>query len=130
MALAGTRSYVPVALYAWLRRPGDVRNAVEQVIKLGGDADTTGAIVGAITGATVGASSIPLDWLDGILEWPRSVRWMRSLADRLADRFGPEGEAARPGKPLRLFWPALLLRNLIFLGVVLLHGLRRLLPPY
>jgi hypothetical protein len=28
------------------------------------------------------------------------------------------------------FWPGLLPRNLLFLLVVLLHGFRRLLPPY
>src|SRR5262249_13042069 len=39
---------VPVALYAWLRRPGDFRRAVEDVIALGGDADSTGAITGAL----------------------------------------------------------------------------------
>lgn len=32
--------------------------------------------------------------------------------------------------PVPLFWPGLLLRNLIFLVIVLAHGFRRLLPPY
>jgi hypothetical protein len=31
---------------------------------------------------------------------------------------------------VRYFWPAVIPRNLILLLVVLLHGLRRLLPPY
>jgi len=31
---------------------------------------------------------------------------------------------------VRYFWPAVLPRNLLFLIVVLLHGLRRLAPPY
>lgn len=118
---------VPVALYCWLRSPGDFRRAVEEVIELGGDADTTGAIVGALCGATVGVAGIPPEWWQRLAEWPRSARWMSRLAERLARRFGPEQAAE---KPLRLFWPALLPRNLFFLAVVLLHVLRRLLPPY
>lgn len=113
---------VPIALYSWLRHPGNFRDALEEVIELGGDTDSTGAIVGGITGATVGAAGIPADWLSGLLEWPRSVAWMRRLAARLAD-------TATPG-PLPLFWPGLLPRNGLFLWAVLLHVLRRMLPPY
>jgi ADP-ribosylglycohydrolase len=120
---------VPLALYCWLRSPGDFRGAVEEVIELGGDTDTTGAIVGAIAGATVGASGIPVDWLNGLVEWPRTVGWMRNLAARLARQFPAEGEAVRQ-EPLALFWPGLLPRNALFLLLVLLHGGRRLLPPY
>jgi ADP-ribosyl-[dinitrogen reductase] hydrolase len=116
---------VPVALYAWLRLPEDFRAAVESVVVLGGDTDTTGAIVGGLSGATLGPGAIPREWLDGLREWPRTVAWLRGLGEALA--------AAKPGAPVRLprlFWPALELRNLLFLGVVLLHGFRRLLPPY
>jgi hypothetical protein len=42
---------------------------------------------------------------------------------------GAVGEEGRPG-PLPLFWPGILPRNALFTAVVLLHGLRRLLPPY
>jgi ADP-ribosylglycohydrolase len=115
---------VPVALYAWLRWPGDFRRPVEEVILLGGDADTTGAITGAIAGATHGAAAIPHEWLR-LCEWPRGVTWMRGLAARLDRLLAGQ----RPG-PLRLFWPALLPRNLFFLAVVLGHIVRRLLPPY
>lgn len=99
------------------------------MIALGGDTDTTGAIVGALAGATVGAGGIPGEWLAGLIEWPRSVAWMRALAERLAGRFPVAGDAVAPG-PLPLFWPGLLPRNLLFLLVVLLHAFRRLLPPY
>jgi ADP-ribosylglycohydrolase len=112
---------VPVALYCWLHSPGDFQRAVEDVIDLGGDTDSTGAIVGALAGATVGLSGIPAEWISGILEWPLSVAWMRNLADRLV--------RCKAG-PMSLFWPGLIPRNLIFLAVVLTHGFRRLLPPY
>jgi ADP-ribosylglycohydrolase len=120
---------VPLALCCWLRHPRDFRAAVEEVIALGGDTDSTGALVGGIAGATLGAGVIPAEWLDGLREWPRSVGWMRRLADRLERQFARAGRAAPEG-PLPLFWPGVIPRNLAFLAVVLAHGLRRLLPPY
>ncbi len=119
---------VPIALYAWLRAPGDW-NAVEQVIRLGGDTDSTGAIVGGLVGATAGAGSIPNAWLSGLLEWPRTIVWMHSLGQRLAEQFGEPGAGGTPG-PLPLFWPGIVPRNLFFLAIVLAHGFRRLGPPY
>jgi ADP-ribosylglycohydrolase len=120
---------VPLALYCWLRHPGDFRGGVEEVIDLGGDADSTGAVVGGLVGVTVGAGGIPPEWVNGLFEWPRSAAWLRALAGRLADQFPREGDAVRRG-PLPLFWPGLVPRNLLFLAVVLAHGFRRLLPPY
>jgi ADP-ribosylglycohydrolase len=121
---------VPVALYAWLRHLGDFRAAVEAIILAGGDTDSTGAIVGGLAGATVGVHGLPREWLAGVAEWPRSVRWMERLAGRLAEQFPAKGELARSPGPLPLFWPGLVPRNLALLAVVLVHGLRRLLPPY
>jgi len=118
---------VPVALYAWLRHPGDFRAALEAVILLGGDTDSTGAIVGALVGATVGPSGIPGEWLSGLVEWPRSVGWMERLAVRLSAQFPSGGELRRSG-PQPLFWPGLMLRNVVFLLIVLGHGFRRLIP--
>jgi ADP-ribosylglycohydrolase len=46
---------------------------------LGGDADTVGAIVGALAGAGGGASAIPQGWLDGLMEFPRSPAWIRRV---------------------------------------------------
>jgi ADP-ribosylglycohydrolase len=120
---------VPMALYCWLSHRGEYRSAVEEVISLGGDADSTGAVVGGMVGATVGAAGVPPEWVAGLFEWPRSVAWMRSLAGRLAEQFPPQ-EGRGTQTPLPLFWPGLLPRNLFFLAVVLGHGLRRLLPPY
>ncbi|MBY0527924.1 MAG: ADP-ribosylglycohydrolase family protein [Gemmataceae bacterium] len=120
---------VPAALYCWLRSPGDFRGAVEDVIRLGGDMDTTGAIVAGLSGATVGARSIPPSWLDGLTEWPQTVRWMRSLAYQLATRFAEENSDTVV-KALPVCWPGQVPRNLFFLVLVLGHACRRLLPPY
>jgi ADP-ribosylglycohydrolase len=119
---------VPAALYVWLRHPGDFRRAIEEIVRLGGDTDTTAAIVGALVGATTGVRGIPPEWLAGVWEWPRTVGWLERLAERLARQFPSGGEPERSG-PLPLFWPGLLARNLAFLLIVLGHGLRRLLPP-
>jgi ADP-ribosyl-[dinitrogen reductase] hydrolase len=116
---------VPVALFCWLRHPTDFRQAVESVILLGGDTDTTAAIVGGLAGAALGPEAIPPEWLAGVRDWPRSIDWMRRLAARLAT-----AEPGLPSTPLPLFWPAIPLRNLAFTTLVLLHAARRLLPPY
>jgi ADP-ribosyl-[dinitrogen reductase] hydrolase len=120
---------VPIALYCWLRFPDDFRQAVEAVILLGGDTDTTGAITGAIVGASVGARGLPANWLSGIRDWPWSIAWLRDLAERLARRYPGVGTPA-PAAPPSLRWIARLPRNVLFAAVVLLHGFRRLLPPY
>jgi ADP-ribosyl-[dinitrogen reductase] hydrolase len=117
---------VPVALQAWMRHPGDFRAAVLDAIHRGGDADTTGAITGAIVGARVGLAGIPAEWLGGIVDWPGSIGWITALGRHL-HRVVTTGT---PAVPAQLPYLPLLLRNLFFTGVVLTHGLRRLLPPY
>lgn len=113
---------VPVAIYACLRHPADFRAGLLSVLDCGGDTDTTGAIVGSILGARLGVAAIPPEWLEGIVEWPRSLAVLRSAAGRLAGKSG--------GGPVRYFWPGLVVRNAVFLLLVLAHGFRRLLPPF
>jgi ADP-ribosylglycohydrolase len=114
---------VPIALFCWLRWPGDFEQAVTDAILLGGDADTVGAIVGGLAGAGVGANGIPSSWLGGLLEAPRSAAWIRRVGEALADD-------QREQRPVTLAWPLIPVRNLAFIVIVLLHGVRRLLPPY
>ena len=117
---------VPVALYAWLRHRNDFCQALEAVLDCGGDTDTVGAIIGAIMGAQVGKKGIPLALLNDISEWPRSASLLEQTAARLAQQ---SNTSDRLG-PVRYFWPGVILRNLLFLVVVLIHGFRRLFPPY
>ncbi|NEX22163.1 ADP-ribosylglycohydrolase family protein [Thiorhodococcus mannitoliphagus] len=117
---------VPVALHAWFRHPDDLEAAVWSVIECGGDTDTTAAMVGGILGAALGPSGIPPRWLQRLAEWPRSVAWMERLGDQLADTL----HKSRPQRAIRVPIFAVLLRNLLFLLIVLVHGFRRLLPPY
>ena len=65
--------------------------AVVQVVNLGRDADTAGAVVGAWAGAAYGQASIPAHWQEALHgEWPlgSGIRWtaasLADLASRLA----------------------------------------------
>jgi ADP-ribosyl-[dinitrogen reductase] hydrolase len=117
---------VPAALHAWFRHPKDFASAVGGVIACGGDTDTTAAITGGIIGAKVGPQGIPEQWLSRLIEWPRSVRWMSTLAEQLAE-VTADGIRQRPVEANTL---ALLIRNIAFLILVLGHGFRRGFPPY
>jgi ADP-ribosyl-[dinitrogen reductase] hydrolase len=105
-----------VAIYAWLRHRGDFRAAVEAVIRAGGDTDTIAFITGSIAAIECGTEHLPEDWAGGILDWP----FNRSTLHRLSHD-PPERHPVRPLLPVR---------NLLFFIIVLIHGFRRLLPPY
>lgn len=117
---------VPAALFCWLSHRDSVRDAVESAVLLGGDTDTVAAIVGGLCGAELGKEAIPTEWLDGLVEWPQTVAWMKSLSKQLAESI----TSGEPVKPHSRSACLILLRNLAFTGIVLGHGLRRLLPPY
>ena len=61
-----------------------------------------------------------------MIEWPRSAAYIEALGARAA--FAAATNVVEPELPL--FVPGLAPRNLFFMAVVLLHGLRRMLPPY
>jgi ADP-ribosylglycohydrolase len=56
---------IPTCLYL-LMTTDSFEEALIEVINLGGDADTTGAILGALTGAHYGVDAIPDRWLVGL----------------------------------------------------------------
>lgn len=117
---------VPAVIHVWLTHQQNYRRALKNMIRCGGDTDTTAAILGGIMGGHVGFAALPRDLLQGLLEWPRSVRWMCKVAERLAQVH--QEQALENEVFLNL--PGLLLRNLFFIVIVLVHGFRRLLPPY
>ncbi|MEC4990124.1 MAG: hypothetical protein SAJ37_15430, partial [Oscillatoria sp. PMC 1068.18] len=65
---------------------------------------------------------IPQLWIKNLWEFPRSVDWMESLGRKLTD----VTVSGRLQKPLLLSFEVIFIRNLIFLVIVLFHGLRRL----
>ena len=117
---------VPVALHAWLRNAGNLETAIEEVVACGGDTDTVAAIAGGIVGAGVGRAGIPESHLARLWDWPRGPRWIEDAARNAV----AAADTRIPKSPLYLSPFKLLGRNLFFLGVVLGHGFRRLLPPY
>ncbi len=56
---------IPACLYTLLTTDSFEEAAVE-IVNLGGDADTAGAILGAMAGAHYGLDAIPNRWLDGL----------------------------------------------------------------
>lgn len=112
---------VPFALIVWYRHFGDYRATIEAITQAGGDVDTVAAIAGALAGATTGPTGIPGDWVDNIADWPHGMGYVRTLAKGLAS---PDSGARTH------FSPWLFPRGILFTSVVLLHGFRRLLPPY
>jgi ADP-ribosylglycohydrolase len=54
---------IPTCLYLLLTT-SSFEEAITEVVNLGGDTDTAGAILGAMAGAYYGASAIPKRWLD------------------------------------------------------------------
>ena len=56
---------IPACLYLLLTTDS-LEEALIEVVNLGGDADSTGAILGALAGAHFGAAAIPARWLEGL----------------------------------------------------------------
>ena len=121
---------VAAVLFCWLRWPGEFRRPMEAIIELGGDADTTAAILGGLLGASHGADSIPPEWLDGLIEWPCSVTWLRGQLAPAMRLIAQTDSSTATLHVSRWRWSAQLARNALFLLIVLFHGFRRLLPPY
>jgi ADP-ribosyl-[dinitrogen reductase] hydrolase len=74
--------------------------AVVQVVNLGSDADTAGAVVGALAGAAYGLAAIPAAWRDVVHgQWPlrNGRRWNAASLIALADRLIVVNGVATPG---------------------------------
>jgi ADP-ribosyl-[dinitrogen reductase] hydrolase len=114
---------VPCVLQVWFSNSEDFAQGLQDIIKAGGDTDTTGAIFGGIVGARVGKQGIPETWLSNIIEWPRSISWIERLGSAVA-----ESELSSTARCPRYVVPGIVFRNIVFLVVVLAHGFRRLAP--
>ncbi|MCJ8313233.1 MAG: ADP-ribosylglycohydrolase family protein [Saccharospirillaceae bacterium] len=104
----------------------DFSAAISCAIRCGGDTDTTAAIIGGVIGAGINKEDIDKQWLENICDYPCNPTYVEKIANCLFDRI----EQKRVVRCPWLFGPVLVLRNMFFLTVVLLHGFRRLLPPY
>ncbi len=127
---AGVSGYiyhtVPVVLHTWFRHPNDLDAGLIEIVRLGGDTDTTASILGGIIGTAVGPAGIPERLIKDLWSWPLTSKWITNLGTALTGVVESGQDQPVPG-----FLPgARLLRNLFFLAIVLAHGFRRLAPPY
>ncbi|MHC5538796.1 ADP-ribosylglycohydrolase family protein, partial [Singulisphaera rosea] len=74
---------IPTCLYILLTTDSFEDGLIEMV-NLGGDADSTGAILGALMGAHYGVQPIPERWLDGLRNHEGVDTRARALAERSA----------------------------------------------
>ena len=112
---------VPVAIFSAWKHGHDYRSAIEAVIRCGGDTDTVAAVTGALIGARHGKGCIPTEWLNSYVDWYWTMPAMENLAFGQTHTWGWKD----------VVYPiALPMRNLFFFGVVVVHLLRRLLPPW
>ena len=72
---------IPACLYILLTT-NSFEEALTEVVNLGGDTDTAGAILGAMAGAYYGALAIPERWLEGLQNREGIDDWAIALAQR------------------------------------------------
>jgi ADP-ribosylglycohydrolase len=73
---------VALALYCFLRHPENYRKAVTLAANTNGDSDSIACIAGAISGAYLGVSAIPPDWIQRI----EKSDYLGCLAEGLAKK--------------------------------------------
>ena len=73
----------PFACAMVARRAHLLENTLLSGINVGGDADTTGAMMGALLGALHGWAAFPAEWHDGLEDTDRLEHEARALADAL-----------------------------------------------
>ena len=73
---------VPAAFWAVAVHPDDPGEAVLEAVNLGGDADTIGAMAGALAGARHGAKAFPRHWVDALEEGAMGRSRLLELADQ------------------------------------------------
>jgi ADP-ribosylglycohydrolase len=77
---------VSSAFYAFLRTPENVHEALTTIVMAGGDTDTAGAIVGAISGAHNGIAGIPKLLVDGVENREKIERLAAGIYELVGDK--------------------------------------------
>lgn len=70
----------------WALKQTDFRYALEQIVRNGGDADTNGAVAGALLGCKLGIKALPSTWLDGLVYKTWLDDKINKYLDLLADK--------------------------------------------
>lgn len=109
---------VPLAFAAYWKKPDNFLEGLQSIILQGGDADTNGAVAGALLGANFGVEGIPSQLINR-LEPSHGRQRIERLADALVEG---KGKVTRPG------FFALRWREAQVKFAVGLHVLGRLIP--
>jgi hypothetical protein len=114
-----------VGVYAWLRHPKRFRNCVERTILLGGACSSAATVAGALSGISLGKRGIPYEWLRHLSTYPHNSKWREELIERVKDwPHGVDDIQSTAAMPSFIFGQ--LVRNSIFSGFRILHGLIRI----
>ena len=73
---------VALALYCFLKHPGDYTKTVLRGANTNGDSDSVACIAGGISGAYLGIDAIPEKWVKHV----EKVQFLSTLAERLAEK--------------------------------------------
>ncbi len=121
---------VPSVIHSWLQYSENFSTGLQNIISCGGDTDTTSAILGGLIGSRVGKEGIPENLQKNLWEWPRTFLWIEKLGERLAEKFSCKDSLLKQKveKELSLSLLGLMLRNICFIVIVLIHGFRRIFP--
>ncbi|HUF41824.1 MAG TPA: ADP-ribosylglycohydrolase family protein, partial [Verrucomicrobiae bacterium] len=84
---------VPAALCSFLKHPTSLPEALRFAISLGGDTDTIASMTGALSGAYLGESAIPLYWLKKLEAADRIAHLADALLDLTLGRRKQAGSA-------------------------------------
>lgn len=116
---------VPAVFLTWKTYRHQPLNGLQQLILWGGDTDTTGAIFAGLAGIHHGEAlfkAIKGCWCEPTLR--------PNYFTKLVFQAIEVKENKVPQKPLKWAGISALMRNLLFMWIVLGHGFRRLFPPY
>lgn len=116
---------VPAVVQTWQRYRENHLAGLNYLIKQGGDTDSTCAIFGGIVGVRFGEQMY--EKMGGMWCEPKiRPSWLWALSEQATKVYVEKTMQ----KPLNLWSIWTYPRNFLFLSIVLVHGFRRLLPPY
>lgn len=116
---------VAAVFQAWQQFRDNPLAGLDFLCECGGDTDTTCALFAGVVGGKHGATlfdEMAGAWCEPVLR--------PDFFEQLAEQAARVAQTRQPEKPVRWGGVRTILRNALFVVIVLAHGLRRLLPPY
>lgn len=116
---------IPALVQAWRQFRDEPLLGLTHLIRQGGDTDSTCAMFGGIVGVKFGVrlfDDMKGAWCEPVIR----PKWLWQLCQQADVVY----QTHTPMRPKPLFGVLTHFRNMCFLMIVLLHGFRRLFPPY